>query len=80
MNKMGHTLPSIDTRDSNAAELVYQKATVKYERDPNMDADSDIAKRTFYIQVRASPCLTLHVFLFHAVERVSILNFVLKKL
>lgn len=50
MNKMGHTLPSIDSRDSNAAELVYQKATVKYERDPSVDADSDIAKRTFYIQ------------------------------
>mmetsp|Transcript_69999 Transcript_69999/g.195823 ORF Transcript_69999/g.195823 Transcript_69999/m.195823 type:complete len:880 (-) Transcript_69999:41-2680(-) len=45
--KPQHTLPS---GEPSTADLVTQKMTLKFARNPDKPADQDIAKRTFYLQ------------------------------
>lgn len=45
--KPQHTLPAAD---AGAPDLVSDKVTVKFARNPDVEADEDIAKRTFYLQ------------------------------
>ena len=45
-NKPQYTLPG----GGQAGELVVQKMTQKFERTPSKPADTDVAKRTFYVQ------------------------------